>query len=87
MDQTRRIGNEKFVMHGIDFKRVRHLQLSMRSLNDPDGRFFAIRRAAERENGLRKRIGYEEFVVNRIVSDIVHSAAELCLLPSDNTVR
>jgi hypothetical protein len=33
-------------------------------------------RTPERQDGLRKRIGNEEFVVDRIVSNIVHRPAK-----------
>ena len=43
---------------------------------EPDGRLFAVRRAFECKDCLRERIGDEEFIADRVVSNIVHRPAQ-----------
>ena len=54
--------------------------LGLRSLDDTEGRFFAVGAAAERQNGLSQRAVHNEFIVNGIESHAMHGPAEECLL-------
>jgi hypothetical protein len=74
-------------MYGVDFQGIGHRQLCVWALNHPDGRLFAIGPATEGQNGLCKRIGDQEFITDRIVSDIVHRPAEQCFLSGDHALR
>ena len=76
--------DEDFVVNRIDGDSIHPIRrahnLRARSLDDADRRFFSGSSAAEYQDRLRERTADHNFVVDRIVSDVVHRPAEPCEL-------
>ena len=78
-NQDRRAGrDDNFVMNVVQRQLIIFLEKGTGTLNRADGRLFSISPATEHQNGLRKRIRHEDFIVERVVTDVVHGAAEKC---------
>jgi len=59
----------------------------VRTLNDAYRRSLAVGVAFENKNGLGKRAGDYDFVVNAIVGEAMHRPADQCLLTFERSDR
>src|SRR5438309_1967987 len=77
--------------HNPTLRRDRHLltarDLSLGSADHTQRRLFSVRSASEYQNGLRQRTVDHDFVMGRVVSDIVHRPADERLLTFERPSR
>src|SRR5207253_10980578 len=66
---------------------IRTVAFRIGSLNDANRWFLTVRATAEYEDRIRKRIGYEDLIISRVVPDVVHRPAQHRRLPVDSSGR
>src|SRR5207244_2353052 len=81
------VGYEDLPVHHVDVQSVRPTELGVWSLNDANRRFLAVRSAPEGEDGVGKRIRHDDFIIDRVVANVVHGPAQLRVLPENSPRR